>query len=276
MKRSSFFLSLSKSFIATFIIFAGCSLMVVAQNQAEQNFTDERGLKQGSWTVRYPNGNIRYTGTFKDDKPVGELARFHPDGNRMAVMNFCDQGVRAGSRLFYPNGTLAATGVYINEEKDSIWNYFSFYDEHLISSETYKRGVKEGLSAVYYPCGTFSETFWYENDVRHGPWIQYYEDGRKRTEATFKNDRREGPFRVHYPSGRTRIQGQYLDNRMHGEWAWFDEFGQKESAVNYVEGKPENEEYLLEKEQEMFKKIEQMRGLIPEPDESELFAPRRF
>lgn len=263
--------------IFCFLFFSGFLLSPDSQElPGKKNYTDDNGLRQGYWEGRYPNGNIQYHGTFRDDRPVGELTRYFPGGSKMAVMVFCFEGRRADTQLFYEDGTLAASGIYVDEKKDSVWKYFSFYDNYLASTETYDLGKKEGLSAVYYPNGRMAESFWYENNLRNGPWRQYYEDGRLRIEAEFKNDRRHGGFVFYSSSGRMEMKGKYQRNRMHGEWTFYDESGRKVSVINYVEGRPENEDELIEKEQEMFRQIEQMRGRIPEPDESELFSPRNY
>ncbi|MFP4367383.1 MAG: toxin-antitoxin system YwqK family antitoxin [Bacteroidales bacterium] len=259
---------------SVFGILAHVESQVEPQDQSVQkNFTDEDGNRQGYWESEYPDGNLRYRGTFRDNHPVGEFIRFFPNGKKMAVMDFCDQGIRAEATLFYENGTMAAEGLYIEEKKDSIWKYYSYYDNQLTSMETYALGIKQGLTGVYYPNGKFSETFWYEDDLRNGPWMQYYENGRVRLEAGFENDQRHGEFIFYLPSGRTEIKGQYHDNKMHGEWTYYDETGKVVSVINYVEGRAENEQELIEKEQEMFRRIEEMRGRIPEPDESGIFFP---
>jgi antitoxin component YwqK of YwqJK toxin-antitoxin module len=240
-----------------------------------KNHTDANGQKQGPWERRYPDGTIQYRGIFKDNHPVGEFARYFPNGNRMALMNFCSSGVRAETSLYYEDGTLAARGVYTDEKKDSVWKYFSYYDNRLAGIESYNKGVRDGISCVYYDNGNVSESFWYENGARNGPWRQYYENGRLRMETFFVDDQRQGIFLFYSPSGDIMISGKYHNNRMHGEWTYFEESGKIASIINYMEGIPENHDELIEKEQDLFRTIEQMRGRIPEPDESELFYPRR-
>ncbi len=240
------------------------------------NHTDENGMRQGYWEQKYPEGSTRYRGTFRNNRPVGEFIRYFPNGNTMAIMNFCEEGIRADTELFYEEGKLAAQGIYKDEKKDSVWKYYSYYDNHLASTETYDSGVKQGLASVYYPNGRVAESFWYENDVRNGPWMQYYDNGRLRVQAEFRDDERHGRFVFYTPGGRKEIEGEYYNNQMHGRWTYYDQSGQVVSEVKYIAGRPENEDELIEKEQEIFRQIEQMRGRIPEPDESELFAPRRY
>lgn len=266
-----------KLYLLFYLLVSVISIPVLSQEEhADRNHTDQRGLKQGFWEAQYPDGSIRYRGIFKNDRPVGRFTRYYPNGNVMAEMNFCESGIRARAELFYRDGARAASGVYEDEKKDSVWKYYSYYDNRPAFFETYNNGIKEGASGVYYPDGSLSEVFWYENDMRNGPWQQYYENGRVRLDAKFEGDQRHGEFRFYSPSGTLEISGEYYRNRMHGEWTWFDLSGSVQSVIRYIHGAPENEDELIEQEQEMFRMIEEMKGRIPEPDESELFSPRGF
>ncbi len=246
---------------------------LAAQDDPGINFTDEDGNRQGYWEQIYANGNIRYKGKFINDRPVGEFLRYFPSGSKMALMFFCDEGLRADAKLFYEDGNLAAEGVYINEKKDSVWKYFSFYDQHLTSARTYSNGLKDGISTIYFPNGNIAETYTYRNDLRHGPWKQYYTDGSLKVVSEFENDLRSGEFVFYSPNGQKEITGNYYKNRMHGEWVFYDGTGGVISKISYIDGVAENEAELIEKQQEEFMIIEGMRGKIPEPDESDLFFP---
>lgn len=241
----------------------------------ERNTVDENGLKQGYWENSYPNGNIQYKGTFKDDRPVGLFVRYFPSGIKMAEMNFCDEGRRSVAEIYNERGVIAAKGVYIDEKKDSVWSYFSGSEARLTGTETYDQGVKQGLSATWYPNGKPAESFWYENNLRNGPWNQFYDTGRLKVRSAMKDGQREGEFIYYTSDGRIEIKGNYRNNQMHGEWSFYDDSGQLISVVVYHDGRPDNEEAIIDKEQLMFRRIEEMRGRIPEPDESEMFSPGR-
>ena len=59
-----------KYIITLFIL--SYALPVVAQT----NYTDDLGKKQGKWVKKYDGGKIRYTGTFRDDIPIGTFTYF--------------------------------------------------------------------------------------------------------------------------------------------------------------------------------------------------------
>ena len=45
-----------------------------------QNKTDEKGRKQGKWSKAYPNGQVKYSGEFKDDKEIGTFSYYSKNG----------------------------------------------------------------------------------------------------------------------------------------------------------------------------------------------------
>ena len=63
------------------MLFALVSLSVCAQG----NFTDASGKKQGKGVKKYESGKTRYTGTFKNDIPVGTFTYyFEREGGKMS------------------------------------------------------------------------------------------------------------------------------------------------------------------------------------------------
>ena len=72
------------------IIFTTAFLLSILINSVAQpleayNITDEDGMKQGYWEKRYENGNIQYSGFFKNDRPIGIFKRFDIDGIRYVL-----------------------------------------------------------------------------------------------------------------------------------------------------------------------------------------------
>ena len=60
-----------------------------AENGTEQSTTEYvNGKKNGLTTVRYPGGNMRYTGFYTDDKESGEWRFYKEDGTIDFIKNF--------------------------------------------------------------------------------------------------------------------------------------------------------------------------------------------
>ena len=89
----------------------------------EINQTDAQGKKQGIWKKYYPsNDGLFYEGQFKDDKAIGSFKHYYENGDLKSITIYGDNRVR--SEVYYNNGQLMATGVFIDQKKDSTWLYF--------------------------------------------------------------------------------------------------------------------------------------------------------
>lgn len=239
----------------------------VVNNDTVFNQTDKQGLKQGFWKVKYENGHIRYEGFFKDGKPSGILKRFYPDGTIQAKMEFSDNGKKAQTTLYYNNGVKAAEGFYVNEKKDSVWKYYSYYNKNLSAVDRFDNGKKNGVCEKYYSDGSLLEELMWKEGVKDGIWNQYFQNGRPKLTGAYKNDKRQGKFTFYYPDGSIETKGAFNKDMMDGSWITYNPNGKVEMTIIYKMGKPQNPEVLEEREKEFFDKIEKNKGKFPEPGE---------
>lgn len=221
---------------------------LIAQPKAE-NKTDEKGRKQGYWEKKDPSTNkIIYKGTFKDDKPQGLFVYYYKGMDSVRTkMDFRQDGKIGYAKLYYITGKMAASGKYIGEEKDSVWN---FYDGTglLISTETFSKGVKHGLAKIYLPDGKVSEEKNYKDGKLNGPFKQYYSDMTVKAEGAYINDYYNGKCSWYYPNKMVAAQGVYDNNVKKGVWVYKEKDGklkEKEIWVNGSKLSPkEMEEYI--------------------------------
>lgn len=232
------------------------------------NQTDAKGLKQGYWKGFYESKKIKYIGYFKDNKPVGTFKRFYDDGVIKALMVYNASGTKAFTTLYYQNGVKAAEGNYVGTVKDSIWNYYSYYDKTLSNRENYVKGKREGVSESYFSSGKKSQELEYKNDLKNGIWHQYYENGTVKISATYSNGKRIGPFVVNYPDGKPEWRGNYVSDVKTGKWTLFNPDGSINSEIEFVNGIAKNSQELERKESKQLELIEKIKGSIPEPDEN--------
>jgi len=214
------------------LILAG-SLTISAQNQL-----DEQGRKSGHWKVDHPNGKILYEAEFLEGHPVGEMIRYYESGAVRARMIFDSAGIRSYARMFNPNRKLAAEGWYVNQQKDSVWTYYSPSEGSVLIRETYQSGKLHGLVRNYYSSGQVSEEVEWANNQKQGSWKQYYASGAPRLSAHYSNDLLNGSYEVYFSNGELEIKGELLDNRSHGTWSYFDESGTELISLEYLNGIP--------------------------------------
>ena len=200
------------------------------------NVKDASGLRQGFWWKSDTAGHVVYEGHFKDNLPVGEFRYFYANGKIKTISVISDHGKRAATISYFPNGLKMATGNYLNEKKDSTWQFFNESTGTLASVEPYKEGRIDGVSTIYYPEGGLSEKRSFRLGVRDGLWEQFYSDGKIKLRGAFKDGEKDGPFRTYYGSGLLMISGQYVQGHQSGTWVYFTEKGVISKKEYYTKG----------------------------------------
>ncbi len=229
------------------------------------NYTDNNGMKQGHWEKKYDNGNIRYTGSFKNNKPVGEFRRFYKSGTLQSILVYSKDGKSAKATFYYENGKLAAEGKYFGTKKDSIWKYYSFYGGHLSNEESYIKGKKDGYSREYYSDSTISQEKIWKNGTLDGSWRMWFPGKKTRLETQYVNGKLSGPFKTYYPDGTLEISGVYKNDIRIGKWTYTDKETKKTKIINYVDGLPENQDEIDKSFEESMKDFELNKKKYTEP-----------
>jgi antitoxin component YwqK of YwqJK toxin-antitoxin module len=249
------------------------SFNTLAQTDTLFNQTDASGMKQGWWKKSYPNGKLMYKGYFRNNKPVGEMRRFHENGVIKAVLKYDPAGETARVTLYYADGQKAAEGKYFGTQKDSTWTYFSYYNHTPTVRENFVRGVREGQMLHYYTNGTVSEKLNWKADKQDGAWEQYFNNQVLKLRGNYVNGKLEGEFLVNYEDGKPYLRGRYVNDLREGKWVIYDEKGGVARQMTYQKGVSPDEEKLDERQQEMFRMIEENKGKIEEPDEINFMSP---
>ncbi|MDR1865479.1 MAG: toxin-antitoxin system YwqK family antitoxin [Bacteroidales bacterium] len=235
-----------------------------------KNLRDAQGRKQGFWEAVDGRGHLVYTGYFKDDRPVGEMKRYHPGGGVRVIMLYDEKGERARSRFFRQNGELAARGNYFRARRDSVWTFYSAHTREVTYMIEYREGARHGRSQKFYPGGSIAEETLWANDRREGKWQQFFESGQVKMTATYRDNQLEGGFFVYYPDGKRETEGFYRNDHPEGKWVHYNLDGTVASTVEYRNGVIANLGELTAAEQVFFKRIEAEKGSIREPTVEDL------
>lgn len=224
----------------TFIVLFG-ALQAQTKNQ-----TDAAGLKQGYWEkLDAKTGKISYKGTFKNNKPQGVFYYYFPNSDSVrSKSEFRQDGKIAYVTMYHATGKMQAKGKYLNEEKDSVW---SFYDEKgiLLSTETYVKGKKNGISKVFFANGAVSEEKYYKNGLLEGPFKQLFDDKKGiRAEGAYVADQFDGKCSWYYPNGIAAAQGYYEKGIKKGVWLYKTESGKIKEKEVWQNGKQLNEKEM--------------------------------
>ena len=253
----------------TIILLLGISAGSNCQIPNNINQMDAKGEKQGYWIKKYPDGQILYEGSFRNNKPVGEFKRYYEDGNLKSVLMYSDKKNEAFAEIYYPNGYIASKGLYVNQAKEGKWQFFSFsLKDTLISEEYYTKGKKNGLSVNYYPDGIIAEKLYYANGVRHGECLKYHESGALNLRTRYENGQLDGSFEAYYENGNAEFIGQYKNNLKTGTWKLFKEDGELRFEIEYEAGMPKNRTLDIY-ETERIDSLEKNIVKIPDPEKTQ-------
>jgi antitoxin component YwqK of YwqJK toxin-antitoxin module len=264
---------IKKTSFLFFTLFA-VNMGLSAQN-APINKYDGEGKKAGVWETYYETGKVKSHGTFKQGHPVGLLVKYYPGGIVQANMNFDETGRISYVTLYYETGDPAAEGKYINQLKDSVWNYFSAYDKRKAVSESFVLGKKNGECYKYYAGGKPSEYQEWQNDQKNGKWEQYYETGQIRLTGYYMGDLLNGSFISYNPDGSISISGNYTSGAMDGTWIYNTETGEADLTVEYQNGKMLPNPEMEKRIDEFSKKVKDAMGSgIDETESPEELEPK--
>ncbi len=261
-----------------FLIFVSLfSIQSIAQQSKDSliNYMDITGKKQGYWCKRDAAGNKVFEGTFKNDVPIGEFKKYHPNGKVKYLMYYNPNNQNDVQVTMYDiTGELAAKGFYYNKLKHGTWQYFG-QQEKLLMEEQYNMGKLDGASTIYWQIGQNlpAEVKHWKDSVKHGDWFWFYETGQMRMKAHYTNGKMDGPFIVYFFDGKVHVQGAYVNDYRHGVWNYYNEDGTSRAVLEYNMGKLINEDEVARRETKMLQ--EKLKG-IPTYKEPDMTDPNNF
>ncbi len=232
--------------------------------QQDINQTDAQGHKQGFWQKRDSAGKLLYEGMFKNDRPVGEMKRYHPNGVVKAILVFSEKSDSALVQIFDKEGKLTAKGWYIGQKKEGEWSNYT--GRRLVSTENYTNGIKNGISKRFYQTGELlDETNWLDN-VEEGLYRAYDKSGKKYIECMYKNGKRNGWYVSLYPNGEMEMEACYKNNLRDSTWKYYDEKGQLRYTLKYDKGILITPEILDSIQKIQFDELERNKGRMIDPE----------
>jgi antitoxin component YwqK of YwqJK toxin-antitoxin module len=235
---------------------------LMAQNGVNQ--VDAQGRKQGFWTKKDAQGRLLYQATFKDDLPVGEMKRFHPNGKIKALMNFTEGSKVSEAKLFDELGHKIAEGKYLNQKKTGEWNYF--LNDKIVGTENYENGEKNGLSKRWFSTGQLLEEANWKNGKLDGMYRTYFQNGKVYLECKYKMGLRNGPFKTFFTDGTPELDAFYTNDVQDKSWLYYNEKGELLYTLKYDKGvllNPEVQDSINAARVDAFKTKEDN---IPDPE----------
>jgi antitoxin component YwqK of YwqJK toxin-antitoxin module len=140
----------------------------------------------GKKIVKYPDGQVKSKGTYKDGKLEGLLEQYYENGQVKSKMTFKDEIPEGLIEMYYENGQVK-------------------------SKMTFKDGKPEGLIEMYYENGQVKSKGTFKDEKPEGLIEEYYENGQVKLKGTYKDGKLEGLLEQYYENGQVKSKGTTKD-----------------------------------------------------------------
>lgn len=213
--------------VLTFIAF------VLVQLCFGQNLIDNQGLKQGTWTKKYDNGNLRYEGTFEDDKEVGVFTFYDKEGKKVSTREYSTPGGIALCKMYNFMEYIHATGKIEGRNKIGEWIYYTNKGRDTVTIENFENGVLHGKQVTYFSNNQIATVVTYINGKKEGPFVNYFNNGVIEQEGTYLNDQLHGSLKIWYRIKKLKRQAYYDNGNKTGKWTFLNPKGGIIKILNY-------------------------------------------
>ena len=205
---------MNKTFVFLLLFFL-ISLHLQAQNQF-----DAQGKRHGVWIKKYPNGNIRYRGTFEHGKEVGIFKFYAVTGQKhpVAVKEYTTDSDIVKVSFYSLKGKLESEGKMRGKKRTGLWKYYFPDGKSLLATENYKEGLLDGVSKTYYKNGKLAEEAHYKMGKLHGKHVRYADTGKTVEQLTYKDGVMDGPAVFYDEKGEIFARGNYEKGVKTGIW----------------------------------------------------------
>ncbi len=227
-------------------------------------------------TYYYPDGKVKYVGTYRDDTPEGIHREFTPEGEVKNSKVYVE-GVLVGEGIidtlgrqqgpwkeFHTNGELKSQGEFLNGKRIGEWVFYHPNKKIEQKGKYDKKGKAQGVWKWYYESGNLLREENYLNDKREGIMTEYSDSGKVitkgefidglkegawflelqdyREEGNYKADMRDGEWKHYFlNTNKVRYQGKYIDGVPDGMQTYYYENGKERQTGKYVGGMKEGD-----------------------------------
>lgn len=200
--------------------------------QEQMNQFDSNGQRHGLWQKTYEDGQLRYSGTFKNGKEVGVFNYYSPKSPKYPtiVKNFKSDGT-AQVFFYSEKGIPESEGAMSGKERIGKWVYYAKDGKTILSIENYVKGVLEGEVKTFYANGKPTEILNYRNGKIHGLVQRYSDEGVLLDEVNYENGKRNGAAKYYNTKGELIYSGMYKNDLKVGTWE-YTKAGNRDGVTN--------------------------------------------
>lgn len=170
----------------------------------------------------YRNGNILYTGFFKNDIKSNEWIYYY-DNQQVEQKGYYRNDLQNGTWIwFYNNGDTLQIQNFRNGRLDGQYLSYDPYG-NVIQKGYYENGLKQGNWVEN--TGFITQNGNYFDDEKDGKWFSFYTNGKLAFEGNYIRGSKHDKHIYYYQNGMKRLEQEYDHNRAVGYWKYFDQNG---------------------------------------------------
>ncbi|MEI6048303.1 MAG: hypothetical protein WCS03_05350 [Bacteroidota bacterium] len=216
------------------------------------------------------DGNLIYSGPFRNKIPVGIHREYGKDGKVINAFIYNDNGIimsegivdEAGNRNgkwkdLYSNGKIQNEGQFTDNRRSGFWKFYNIF-EKVEQTGYYNNGRPDGIWKWYYEAGTPLKEEEYFQGQRDGLSTEYsstgeiiaqgqYSDGEKNGEWKFKSTDfteegkyivglKDGLWRSYFANGKLKFKGNYIQDNPDGQQIFYFENGKIKEEQYFKNG----------------------------------------
>ncbi len=172
--------------------------------------TLEDGVRDGSWTTYYKNGETKAEGTYENGIKTGVWKYYHPNGQPEQTGKYDSKGRLTGEWLWY------------------------YASGNILREEIFIKGLADGPMTEYDEEGNIIARGEYIEGLEEGPWVYQYGDFRE--EGNYSYGYRNGDWKYYDTTGRLLFEGEFIDNNPNGKHLYYWDNGKIKDEINYLMG----------------------------------------
>ncbi len=194
---------------------------------------DESGKQNGFAVNNDFDGKKYIEREFKKGELI-TLMCFNKKGEQ--IYKSSKRGKKLDYKVYYPDGTLKAEGLYENDEREGEWK---FYDEYsnLSGIENYEKGQIVDTVTYYYANGQVKEKTVYDQGVLNGLSLHYNIFGELTREGLYLNGEADKDWYGYFDNGVLSYENYYVDADQHGVQVSYDVNGKLDTYKEYEYGR---------------------------------------
>jgi len=202
------------------------------------NQVNTEGHKEGLWQTFYPDGTVKWEGTYIDGERDGYFKTYDEKGNLLTVEKYIDDVLQQNApelakldikTTYYSNGQVQSSGPYKN---DVPFGMHRVYDQ---------QGKPE--KADMYDSGRVVASGPINGaDEQEGDWKEFYENGDLKSEGNYTDGVKMGEWKYYFSDGKKFEIGKYdKKGKQTGQWLWYFEDGSLRRESNFIGGQEDGD-----------------------------------